>query len=86
MFEAGVILFWLALSLMVGVFAHVRRSRDGVGWFFLALFISPMLAGILVAILHEGRPRLAGDVSRTQRTFAILAWAIIGLVIYSQYH
>jgi cytochrome c oxidase subunit IV len=46
-------LFWIAFALAVGVFANVRRNRNGFGWFVLAIIISPLLAGIFVAILRE---------------------------------
>ena len=42
---------WLVAASLVGLFASVRRNRSGIGWFFLALLISPLLAGIIVAIL-----------------------------------
>ena len=44
---------WMVLSIAAGLFAEVRRNRSGVGWFILALIISPLLAGIFVAILKE---------------------------------
>jgi hypothetical protein len=44
---------WIAFSIAVGMFASIRRNRNGVGWFFLALIMSPLLAGIFVAILKE---------------------------------
>lgn len=46
------VLFWIVLCVFVGVFANVRRGRNGFGWFVLALFISPLLSGLLVAILE----------------------------------
>jgi hypothetical protein len=43
-------LFWLILSIVVGVFAG-SKSRSGFGWFVLSLFISPIITLILLAIL-----------------------------------
>jgi hypothetical protein len=39
-----------ALPVWVGVVAS-KRGRNGVGWFFLALFISPLIAGLLLLAL-----------------------------------
>jgi hypothetical protein len=47
------IIFWIALSLAVGMFASIRRKRSGIGWFLLAFIVSPLLAIIFVAILQE---------------------------------
>jgi hypothetical protein len=56
--EFFIVLFWIAFSVLVGVFAQVRRNREGIVWFFLALILSPIIAGVLVAILRESEPRL----------------------------
>lgn len=48
------ILLWFGFSIVVGV--ANKRDRSGAGWFFLALFISPLLAGLLVLALGESRP------------------------------
>lgn len=45
------LLFWFAFCFCVGLFAQYRRNRDGGIWFMLAFLISPLLAGIIVAIL-----------------------------------
>jgi len=44
------VLAWILLSVAVGIFA-TRCSRSGLGWFALSLIITPMLAGIFLAIL-----------------------------------
>jgi hypothetical protein len=49
--------FWLAFSVIVGVFASQRRNRSGFGWFVLALLISPVLAFLLCAAMKEAAPR-----------------------------
>mgnify|MGYP001411128111 CR=1 FL=1 len=49
-----VVLFWLALSILVGVLAN-SEGRSGLCWTVLAMLISPLLAGILVLLL--GAPR-----------------------------
>ena len=43
------VVFWLALAFIVGLIANMR-GRDGIGWFALAILISPFLAGLLVVI------------------------------------
>jgi hypothetical protein len=48
-----IFVFWVAFSVAVGVFASVRRNRNGFGWGLLALIISPLLAAIFCAILRE---------------------------------
>lgn len=44
-----IFLFWLGLSVAVGLYAS-KKGRSSIGWFFLAVFISPLLAGIFLAI------------------------------------
>ena len=36
---------WLFLALLIGVWA-ARAGRNAIGWFLLAVVISPLLAGI----------------------------------------
>jgi hypothetical protein len=45
--------FWLFLCVIVGMFAHHRRNRNGVGWFLVAFCFSPLVAFLLVAVLRE---------------------------------
>jgi hypothetical protein len=49
-----VIVCWFVLAIVVGV-AAVGRRRSSVGWFVLALILSPLIAGLLLAILPELR-------------------------------
>jgi hypothetical protein len=45
---------WFMASLLVGIFASVRRNRNGFGWFLLSFAVfTPLFAGILVAIMRE---------------------------------
>jgi hypothetical protein len=48
--EVTLILGWVFLAIVVGVAAS-SRSRDGTGWFFLAVIISPLFAGLLLLAL-----------------------------------
>jgi len=41
---------WVLFSIIPAVIAS-NKGRDATGWFFLSLVVSPLFAGILVAIL-----------------------------------
>jgi hypothetical protein len=45
-------IIWLILTFVIGVAAE-RRGRSGFGWFLLALFLSPLVAGILLAVFPD---------------------------------
>jgi hypothetical protein len=47
---------WIGFAICVGVFAHVRRNRNGFGWFALAILISPLISFLLLLILHVHEP------------------------------
>jgi hypothetical protein len=70
-----VAIIWLVLTFVIGVAAE-RRGRSGFGWFLLALFLSPLIAGILLAafpdknlraLLEEPRRSAAVDDEQLQR-------------------
>jgi len=44
-----IFIFWFFFAIVVGVAASAR-GRSGFGWFILAVFISPLLAVILLAL------------------------------------
>src|SRR6185436_6926933 len=46
--------FWFLFAVVVGVIAGAR-GRSGIGWFILAVIISPLLALILVALLPNAK-------------------------------
>ena len=51
-FVLAVVLGWIAFSMLLAVFARLRRNRSGFGWFLLAaLLISPLVAFLLLMIL-----------------------------------
>jgi hypothetical protein len=56
------IIGWLMLATIVGVMA-LSRGRSFIGWAFIAVLISPLLAGILVLAL--GRT-IEADAARTK--------------------
>lgn len=48
-----IIFFWLVLAAIVAVAADTR-NRNGAGWFFFALFASPLIAGLLLIAVGPG--------------------------------
>jgi hypothetical protein len=48
--------FWVGFAVVVGVAASAR-GRDGVGWFLLALIISPLIAFLLVLVMQKRGPQ-----------------------------
>ncbi len=53
-------IFWFAFTIVVGVAANAR-GRDGLGWFFLALIVSPLIALPLVLVMQNRRSENASD-------------------------
>lgn len=47
--------FWFIFAIGVGVIAS-SRGRDGFGWFFLAMVISPIIAVVIVALIPSLKP------------------------------
>jgi hypothetical protein len=72
---------WIALSIAVGAFAHVRRGRNGLGWFVLALIVSPLVAGVFCAILREKDQWPTAGIDpgafKTLPLIALVAFAIV---------
>lgn len=46
------VVVWIVFSIAVWAFAS-RRGRSGFAWFILSLFISPLLALLLLLILRD---------------------------------
>lgn len=46
---------WFFLSVAVGLYATNHRGRSGLGWFFIALLLSPMIAFILLLVMKDKR-------------------------------
>jgi hypothetical protein len=51
-----VAVIWLIFAIVVAAAAN-GRGRTGFGWFILAVVISPLLAGLLLAILPDLQTR-----------------------------
>ncbi|WP_375762864.1 hypothetical protein ACE10X_22385 [Bradyrhizobium sp. Pha-3] len=47
-----IFLFWVGFSILVAVAANAR-GRSGIGWFFLSLVISPLLALLFVLVMQR---------------------------------
>ena len=43
-------IFWFLCSILVGAFASSKK-RSGVGWFFISLVISPLIAFIILLVI-----------------------------------
>jgi hypothetical protein len=61
-------IIWLVLTFVIGVAAE-RRGRSGFGWFLLALFLSPLIAGILLAAFPD--KNLRALLEEPRRTAAV---------------
>jgi len=62
------VLLWVFFCVAAGLFAVVRRNRNGIGWFFVAFFFSPVVAFVLLLILLPADPlKLAGKEQREIR-------------------
>ena len=46
----GIFIFWLALAILVGIYAS-SRGRSGVGFFFIAVVLSPLVGFIIVLVV-----------------------------------
>jgi hypothetical protein len=60
-----ILFFWVGLSAVVSVAANTR-GRDAAGWFFLALLISPLLAGLLVLALPPVAVATSAEIKPTE--------------------
>lgn len=47
-----IILFWFLVSIAIGIWAS-NKGRSGLGWFVLAILISPILAAIFLAVSKD---------------------------------
>ena len=47
----GIVMVWLVLAVITGVLA-ASKHRSGVGYFFLALLLSPIIGLLIVACLQ----------------------------------
>jgi hypothetical protein len=60
-----IILLWLATAALVGAIAS-NKGRSGIGWFILAVLFSPLLAGIILAIVLLATPKREAEYLRNR--------------------
>jgi hypothetical protein len=58
--------FWLVLAGVIGAVA-AARNRSGFGWFVIAVLISPLLAGLVLALLGRGDAGVVAVTAATHR-------------------
>jgi hypothetical protein len=51
------LVIWVALSIAVGSFAD-KKGLSGFGWFLAAIFVSPLVAGIFVALAEKNKTEI----------------------------
>jgi NADH:ubiquinone oxidoreductase subunit 6 (subunit J) len=64
-------IFWIILSIIVGVNASRRYQRDGFGWFVFSIFLSPLVAFLLLKALGPKPPET--EIERAAESFAHVA-------------
>ncbi len=52
-----ILLFWIIFAILVGAYAG-KKGRSSLGYFFLALALSPLIAFLILLILGENRARV----------------------------
>jgi phosphate/sulfate permease len=69
--------FWIGGAIATGMFASIRRNRNGFGWFALALVISPIFAFAFCAILKSkpANDNAANDAGKQHPDFSELPQA-----------
>jgi len=50
------IIFWLIFAILVAVYAG-KQGRSGIGYFFLAVLLSPIIAFVILIIAGENREK-----------------------------
>jgi hypothetical protein len=65
----GILIFWFICAGIVAAAAE-GRGRNGAGWFFLAIFISPLLALILVLVIPNLKSSVGPIAIERQRSYA----------------
>ena len=52
----SIIFWWIILAILVGVYAG-KQGRSGIGYFFLAVLLSPIIAFVILLIAGENREK-----------------------------
>ena len=53
----AIFIFWLFLSIIVGVYAS-QKGRSGIGYFFLSALLSPVIGFIIVLVIGPPKTTL----------------------------
>jgi hypothetical protein len=53
-----IFVFWILFSALVGAYAS-KKGRSGIGYFFLALFLSPLIAFVVALASKPDREAIA---------------------------
>jgi hypothetical protein len=77
MMELMLILVWFGLALVVGVAAERRMGRNGAGWFFLSLLITPLLGGFYLLWAGPKRGEFPARGTGAQALIAMLSVAVV---------
>jgi hypothetical protein len=73
---------WFVFAAGVGILAS-QRHRSGVGWFLLAVLISPLIAGFLVLVMGpKHRPAIVGVADELTKLTALRDAGTISSVEY----
>ena len=58
-----IVIGWIVVSAMVAVWAD-KRGRSGIGYFFLALLLSPIIASVVLLVAGDKRAMDAAEAAR----------------------
>ncbi len=54
-----ILMFWVLFAVMAGLWAK-KQGKSGIAWFAIALFASPLVAFIFLAVMGTGRAASEG--------------------------
>ncbi len=54
----GIFAGWVLLSILVGAYAN-NKGRNGAGFFFVSLFLSPLIGFLIAAVSSPQRDKVA---------------------------
>lgn len=74
-FFVAIFIFYLCFCIMVGK-AAAGKNRNGVGFFLLSFFLSPLLGGIIVLAMQKPEKAFAGSLKNNEKTCPFCAEAI----------
>ena len=60
-----IVIIWLVFCVLVGAWAN-SRGKSGIGFFFLSLFLSPLIGAIVVLIVGPNQSQLEKNKIQTE--------------------